>query len=351
MKIRQSNIERKTFIGLLINKIIPLDKLSLLFYLFYSLRKKINLSIISKQCIYISLIIPIISFIINIPNSSIQIFYPSFFFICAIFASNANIKLSWIRNAIFINIIIGIIGVFLAFNGFENIFSYSLREKALPFIYAPNGFSPTQQVFGTLCILSLIISFEEKKFDIPFYITIIATLLTLNRCTLIFFFLILFIYKRKIFYAISLLILFFIIKFWNIFEEILFSTSTLNSRGDLRKGAELSFWKSQELITYIFGQGNTNVTESIAAKTIWGRSYIEHGFDFILHCYGFLGTFLILTMLFFFLCNLVQKGHWKYFLICSYYFLFEQLLTHELLASSFFFVLTTILILSKQKTI
>lgn len=348
MKIKYSFIHKQSLFGLLINKLLPLDKITIILYTTLNWLKKKKLSRLSKQCIFLTFLIPLFSFIINFPNSSFQIFYPFLFFLGAILVSNKKIKLSWIRNIIFINIIIGIIAVVFSFLGYENIFSFSLKEKALPFIYAPYGFSPTQQVYGTLCIIFLIISFERKIKDYKFYITILATLLTLNRCTLLFFFLIIFLYKRKIFYTLSICILFLIIKYWDIIENVLFSTSTLTSRSDLRKGAELSFWQSQDLMVYIFGRGNTNVTETIASKTIWGRSYIEHGFDFILHCYGFLGTFIILSMLICFILNLAKKKQWKYFFICSFYFLFEQLLTHELLASSFFFVLTTILILSKQ---
>jgi len=350
MKIRHSFINKNMFLGLLVNKIIPLDKITILLYIFYNkCIRDIRLSKNEKQCIFLIYLIPFISYIINFPDASLQIFYPSFFLTGAILGSKFKISPLWIRSAIFINVLIGIVAVILAFMGYENDFSYSLREKALPFIYAPYGLSPTQQVFGTLCILALIISFEFKKYDFIFYVTLLATVLTLNRCTLLFLFLILFLYKRKIFYTITLSIIAVIATYWDIFSNILFSTATLDSRVELRKGAEISFWQSGELMTYIFGRGDSNTTEAIAAKTLHGRTYIEHGLDFVVHCYGFLGCMVVVGIILTFLYYLVKKRQWKYVLICSFYMLFEQFLTHELLASSFFFFFLTILLLAKRK--
>ena len=334
----------------MVNRILPVDKIYIVLYTSICWYKnKFKLSKTIRHLILVIFTIPTVSFIINFPNSSIQIFYPSFFLLGALLGSTMKINPIWIRNIIFINIILGFIAVIFSYLGYENDFSFSLREKALPFIYAPYGLSPTQQVFGTLCILALIISFEYKKFDLIFTITLLATLSTLNRCTLLFFFLILFLYKKKIFYTLSSILILTFLYYWDIISRVLFSTSTIDSRYELRKGAEISFWQSGELITYLFGKGNSNTTEEIAAKTLYGRTYIEHGLDFIFHCYGYLGSITIITIIIIYLYYLIKNKLWRYFYICCFYILFEQLFTHELLASSFFFFFLTIQLLIQRR--
>lgn len=87
----------------------------------------------------------------------------------------------------------------------------------------------------------------------------------------------------------------------------MFSRGTLDARNDLRKGVEISFWESNDIIIYLFGRGNTNTTESIAARTYWGRTYIEHGLDFLLHCYGYIGTTIITLIILGFVFKLKKK--------------------------------------------
>lgn len=338
-------------IGLIVNRPIPLDKFFIFIYILLKfLKKEIKFSKYNKFIILALITISSSSFIINFPSSSVQIFFPLFFLIGGILLSKTDIDLlAIIRKILFINVIFGLLAVLLAlFFGIDNPFVFSLAEKNLPDIYAPYGFSPTQQVYGTFCILVLIISFEYKKYDWVFYISLFAVLLTLNRCTLIFLGILLFIYKPKIFIVICTIMCIFIIKYWDEIQLILFSTANLDSRIELRRGAELSFWQSHDMLVYIFGRGTPNISDNIAFQTIWERTYIEHGLDFILHCYGFFGLSIILMIIFLFLCYLLINKQWGLALFSLYYLLFEPIFTHEFLASSFLFFIGVILLIKNK---
>lgn len=92
-------------------------------------------------------------------------------------------------------------------------------------------------------------------------------------------------------------------------------------------------------------------SEKIARHTIWGRQYIENGWDFIFHTYGFIG-FIVYTCIIMALLYVVWKrGARKFFILIIYYYFVEQILTNEFLASSFCFFTTTILVLSKKNNL
>lgn len=337
-------------LGLTINTILPLDKV---FILFYVLAKYINGFHLTRVQIVLSFTVGCIaigSFLINFPNSNKEIFYPIFFLIGAFFFVKSQVNLLKLRNVFFVNIVFGLVCALLADVGIDNPYSRTLLEKGLPDFFAPLGFSPTNQVFGTFCILHLIISFEYKKMDWTFFITIMSLILSFNRCSLVFLFILLFVYKRKIFYGILCVIIGVLVKWW---EElnILFSTANLDSRNELRYGVELSFWRSKDWLVYLFGRGDSNTTDKIAVKTIWERTYIENGLDFILHSYGFFGLFIISVILVIFFLWLCKKKEWKYLVFFLYYLLVEQWMTHELLASSFMFFMGVIMTLVEYKPV
>ncbi len=330
------------------NKPLPIDKVLIIPYIFFLCQcKRVKLLKIEKIILGILYFTATLSFVINYPNGSIQIYYPIFFLSAGLLAAHTQIDLEIIRNILSINILFGLGATIAAFLGFENEFSYSLREKMLPYIYAPYGFSPTQQVYGTFCILIQIISFEYKKYDWLFIISLICMIFTLNRCTLLFWGVLLLVYKRKYFNSLCIAGITFVIAYWGMISEIMFSTNTLDSRKDLRKGVEISFWKSNDIIVYLLGRGNTNVTENIAAKTYWERTYIEHGLDFLLHCYGYLGLTVIVLFILGFIFKLIKKKQFGYALITIYYLMIEPFFTHEFLASSFFYFILIIIHLSK----
>ena len=351
MRINLNKANNSILTLLQVNKLFPLDKLLIIPYIFFLYKyKNIRFSHIEGLTLGVFFLMATSSFVINYPNGSIQIYYPILFLSAGLLAAHTQINLLTIRNILSINILFGLFATIAAFMGFENEFSYSLREKMLPYIYGPYGLSPTQQVYGTFCILTQIISFEYKKYDWLFIISLICMILTLNRCTLLFFGILLFVYKRKYFISLCIVGIISIITYWNTISSIMFSTANLESRDDLRKGAEISFWKSNDIIVYLFGRGNTNTTESIAARTYWERTYIEHGLDFIFHCYGYIGTTIIILTMLGFILKLIKRKQLGYALITMYYLMVEPFFTHEFLASSFFYFIFIILYLSKEKS-
>lgn len=351
MRIKLSKINKGIFTLLQVNKPFPIDKLLIILYIFFLYTcKKVKLPNTDKAILGILFFTATLSFIINYPNGSVQIYYPIFFLLTGLLATHIKIDLLTVRNILSFNVLFGLAATIAAFLGFENEFSYSLREKMLPYIYAPYGFSPTQQVYGTFCILVQIISFEYKKYDWVFIISLICMILTLNRCTLLFFGILLFVYKRKYFISLCIAGIILIITYWDTISTIMFSTTNLESREDLRKGAEISFWKSNDIMVYLFGRGNTNTTESIAARTYWERTYIEHGLDFLLHCYGYVGITIITFIMLGFILKLIKRKQLNYALITLYYLMIEPFFTHEFLASSFFYFIFIILYLSKEKS-
>lgn len=350
MKIKLHKIQNIFFILLQLNVPIPFDKLLIIPYImFLSFLKKIKFTRIERLILGILCVIASISFIINYPQSSIQIYYPIIFLAASILAARSNINILIVRKILAVNIIIGLIAVIASYLGYENNFAFSHAQKMLPYLYGPLGLSPTQQVYGTFCILLQLISFEYKKYDWLFFISILCLILTLNRCSILFFAILIFIYKRNYFYSLCIIGITLILYYWEVISNIMFSTATLDSRGDLRKGAEISFWKSNDIIIYLFGRGNTNTTEAIAARTYWERTYIEHGLDFIFHCYGYIGFSIIALLMIVFIGNLLRKKSIGYALICIYYLMIEPLFTHEFIASSFFYFMFIILYLSNKK--
>lgn len=351
MRINLNKIHYGILTLLQANKPFPIDKILIIPYiLFLYTCKNVKYSKIEQLILGVLFLIATASFVVNYPNGSIQIYYPIFFLSAGLLAAHAKINPLTVRNILAINIIFGLGATIAAFLGFENEFSYSLREKMLPYIYGPYGLSPTQQVYGTFCILIQIISFEYKKYDWLFVTSLICMIFTLNRCTLLFFGILLLVYKRKYFISLCIAGITFIIAYWEIISGIMFSTATLESREDLRKGAEISFWNSHDIFVYLFGRGNTNTTEGIASRTYWERTYIEHGLDFLLHCYGYIGLTIIVLLMVGFIFKFIRKKQLGYALITLYYLMIEPFFTHEFLASSFFYFMLIIIYLSKNKS-
>ena len=267
------------------------------------------------------------------------------------FIGNAEANVKLIQNSLLVSIFWGIFSAILALIGIHTIGSLSLIEKGMPFLFAPVGFSPTVQVYGTLCVCWLIIAMETKqKRGWVFYLVLIASILTFNRATWIFLFLLLTIYHKK--YAIGLFFIgAVIVSCIELVQNVLFSISTLSSRGELRAGAELSYWKSNDFFVYLFGKGTHLTSEKIARHTIWGRQYIENGWDFIFHTYGIIGFIVYTCIIISLLYVIWRRGAGKFSILIIYYYFVEQILTNEFLASSFCFFTTIILILSKKNNL
>lgn len=329
-----------------INQPIPIDKLCvfLITSLYY---KKCDIYKRSKILIlyFIFFLTILTSFIIN-NNGNILIFFPLFFTFCAVIASHAKISYKLIQNSLLLNIYSGIIlAIISTIINKELAGTLSLIEKGLPFIYAPVGYCPTLQVYGSLCVTWILLAFEfNQKKSYNFYIIFFCALITLNRATIIFLVIILFTYKTKKTFLTCLVILCILLS-QDYITEMFLSSSTLNSREELRVGAEISYWNSKDIITYLIGKGSHLTTEAIANKTLWGRQYIENGLDFILHSYGIIGFIIYNVLIIYLIIKSILNKKIKVIPIIIYYYFVEQFLTNEYLTPSFTYVSLSILII------
>lgn len=330
--------------------LVPFDKLLLPAYI--ALLLSTDKWFINKNLLFVTtfaLSYIVLIFFINCLQSAPLIIYPVLFAFTACLASrNRYITPRLISSAILVNILAGVILLVAHYVGFRTDYVGSLVEKGIPFIQSPIGFSPTTQVYGTLCILWLIIAFETRGCYFGIFIVSLALLITLNRVSLMFLFLILFFYRRKLFYFISIVAGFLIVVYFDFFVAPLFNTGTLSSRVELRRGAEISYWQSDDLMVWIFGRANHQTSGEIAARTVWEREYIENGLDFILHSYGAVGLLLYFLAIFAFLTFLIKRRQHKYAIFVAYYTVVLQFLTNEFLSSSLFFFVLTILMLSDK---
>lgn len=326
---------------------IPIDKLVSLFLLyFYSYHNDSN-----DKYKYFTFAILTLSFVLltiwTNPNSNILLVFPVLFGLLAFLVYDTEEDITIIQKALLLNIYFGLLSAIFQTIGISMIGNKSLYEKGLPFLYAPVGFSPTLQVYGTLCTTWIMIALEKKqKFNINYFIVIIATLCTLSRATLITFFLLLFIYKRKLAICLILFSLTTILSF-SFLRKNLFSTATMESRNDLRLGAEISYWQSNDILIYLIGRGTHFTSDQIADLSFWGQSYIENGIDFIFHSYGIIGFILYLSFVIIVIMTIYKNKNIHLIPIALYYFLIEQQFTNEFLSSSFCIFTASILLLSK----
>lgn len=358
MIIRSRQLIQCTFfiltVLLLVNNFfIPLDKVVLPIYL--GLLLATNQWLINKNIFFpLTIFATYILFItfLNLGTNDPLIFYPLLFVAAAVLAAkNEYIDFRIIRSALFFNILCGFVFVITHYIAKTEFGSSNLSEKGLPFIYAPLGFSPTIQVYGSCCIMWLILTFELQKTSLKsFLLVTLCLLITLNRASLLFLILLLFYYKRKIFYALMTFIVGMVIAFYHELQMILFNSSTIDSRVQLRQGVQLSYWQSENIWVYLFGRANHQTSPEIAQQTFWGRAYIENGMDFILHSYGMFGAMFYIFLLTILITKLLQHKQYKYASFSLYYLTVEQFLTNEFLASTLFFFILIILKLSNHQT-
>jgi hypothetical protein len=343
--LKKEGLLKIMLFGLTVNTIFPFDKLLIIPFIIYMfIYEHIRLSKTQLIILFSLLAVALNSFVCNWGRANIEIFYPTIFLTGAFLISKSQIDLLFVRKIILVNIIFGLCCALLADFGIQNPYSRTLAEKGLPFLFGPLGFSPTNQVFGTFCILYYIISYEYKKVDWTAILATIGFFMSLNRCTIVFYFLLLCIYSRKL---LMTYLCAFVAIFLSFKDDImvLFSTGTIDSRNELRYGVELAYWKSHDLLTYLWGIGNSNTTAEIANKTIWGRTYVENGLDFILHSYGFIGLIVVSIIVSGTLLYLLINKQYKFFAIVSFYLIIAQWLTQEYLASSLMFFIGCIFLL------
>ena len=326
--------------------IIPLDKVLLPVYIGLLLETRrwfvekntfVSIAFITCYVMFVS--------VLNWGTNDILIFYPILYIWAAFLAASSEyVDVRMIRCALFFNIVAGLVFLFAHYMGGGMFGVFSLGQKGLSFLVAPMGFSPTVQVYGTCCILWLILYFEVGKrpfFEV--FIVLLCLLLTLNRASLLFLVILFFYYKRAVFYGIVCAFGVLCVVFFEQLQVILFSSSTLSSRAQLRQGAEISYWQSHDVWVYLLGRANHQTSVDVAQLTYWKNPYIENGIDFVAHSYGMIGLVLYAVGVIVLAIYFYKLKRYELAAFSLYYLTVVQFLTNEYLASSFFFFLVVML--------
>lgn len=338
---------------------IPIDKLALLFFCVYVVALGVYKPFIQWKYLLICGVILSIGIIGGIFN---QIFDPMLYFpIVGIFFVATVKKKKQLEvglyNALILHIILGLILYFTSYL-IENNFVRSMAPKGMPFLNSAIGFTPTNQTFGTYCILWIIIYFNRKEkgeltrgvHKFFYVVTLVTIVATLNRSTFLFYLLLACFKDRVAISVFSIAALAFIISFFNELVAFFFNFSTLDARDELLEGFKISFWQSGSPLVYLFGKGSVFVSANIASQTTWEhRLDIENGYAFILHGYGFTGLFFYILLVAGLVFYTLKKKLFYIAVVLLFYMLFSIYFTQEFVSNSFYIFLAYMLYMSRDR--
>lgn len=325
----------------------PIDKAMMLFGIAYYLFLK-NKTVPTINIKYFSLatIVLIIAIVGGAINQEFDgmLYYP----IVGILFISFFKKNQWIEDGLYYGLLLHIIlGLFLYFVSYIelNPFVRNMAEKGAPFLHASLGFTPTNQTFGTYCVLWLIVYFYKKEHTnsfvgvhrIYYILVLLAILTTLNRSTFLFTLLVIFFKDIRLFTGvIGFSAAIFIILFKDI-STFLLNSATIDARGDLLEGFNISFWGSESYIVYLFGRGAVFISDKIAQSTTWSfRKDIENGYAFLLHGYGFIGLTIYLVTSAVLIVRLTLKSRLFDATTLFFYMFLSLYFTQELVSNSFY---------------
>ncbi len=299
----------------------------------------------------------LLPYLLNLPDSSLIIFFPVLGLFFASLVSEEEGFLDIIYWAIFIHIVAGILFVFSSYLVGYNIYVHPMYDKGLPFLHAAKGFTTTVQSFGTLLISWFLIFYWKKESgiltrldSIAYWIAILGLILTFNRNTMVVFYIILFFRHRRIFITTVVLAIVFYLYYFEFINKLIFNVSTLNSRADLLQAFRISFFEYSAWKEYLFGHGNNMVDEVIARTTIYRTGYIENGTSVLLYTYGFIGYVAYLAAVFMFSTLLFIRKKVFYAAMFFYIFLLAQQFTHEFYATTLYLMISVFLIILNSKS-
>jgi hypothetical protein len=335
---------------------LPLDKVAMLGVVGLLLFHQIFLN----KSISSSLLLPIIGmavyflipYLLNLPDSSLIIFFPVLGLLFAGLASQEEEFFEIIYWALSIHIIAGILFVFSSYLVGHNIHVHPMYDKGLPFLHAAKGFTTTVQSFGTLLISWFLIYYWKKESgsitrldSIAYWIAILGLVLTFNRNTLLVFYIILFFKHRRIFTATVVMAILFYLYYFEFINKLIFNVSTLDSRADLLQAFRISFFEYSAWKEYLFGHGNNMVGEVIARTTKYRTGYIENGTSVLLYTYGFIGYVVYLAAVFMFSTLLFIRKKIFYAAMFFYIFVIAQQFTHEFYATTLYIMICVFLMI------
>lgn len=264
-------------------------------------------------------------------------------------------QISWIESfhkVLFIYIFLSFCFGISAYIVGPNFTVSSLTTKGISFLMPFKGFTTTVQTFGTICIMWIVINFEtgKKRFGFQFFIVLLSLILTFNRSSYLFVFIVLALYNRRFFWASALLLGMFLILFFKQITDFVFNTGTLQSREELLQGFYLSYWNDNSILGYMFGKGNNFYPPEIVSRVKWDhRPDIENGYALLLHTYGFIGLMAYLLYSASLLINtLFLKKSFRLFVVVSFYLFVTQYFTQEFVTNIFYLFIAAIVTLSNS---
>jgi hypothetical protein len=292
------------------------------------------------------------SYLINLPDSSLIIFFPVIGIAFLVLSGQEARLLEILYLGLFIHIVVGIGYVISSYLLGMNLHVHPMYDKGLPFLHAAKGLTTTVQTYGTLLIGWFLIYYYRKEQGLTvfwdrwaFRIALLGLLLTFNRNSFLIFYIILFFKHRRIFFLSLMIALGAYLYFFEFVNKLIFNVSTLSSRSDLLQAFRISFFEQTDWIGYLIGHGNNIVGDSVARGTVYATGYIENGTSVLLYTYGFVGYLAYLISIFAFSILFFRKGKVFYAAIFFYIFIIAQQFTHEFYSTTIYLLLAVFLLL------
>lgn len=324
--------------------------------LFHSFVQEKRVPAHSFLALILGLCLTLLSYLINLPDSSLIIFFPVIGLAFVALMGEEKSMLDFFYWALFLHILSGIYLVFSSYLIGINSFVHPMFDKGLPFLHAAKGFTTTVQAFGTLIIGWFLIYYRKKELfstgfvdEIAFYVALLGLILTFNRNSLLVFYIILF-FKHKNIFRLSVVLGFvFYFSFFENINKLLFNVSTITSRVDLLQAFRIAFFEHTDWLGYLLGNGSNFIHQSISRGTLYNTGYIENGTAVLLYTYGFTGYFFYLVFVLVFSGYLFVKNMTFYFAVFFYIFVVGQQFTHEFFSTTVYILLTIFLLIVNSK--
>lgn len=300
----------------------------------------------------VSLGLILISYLLNLPDSSLIIFFPVIGLAFVTLIGEEERFLDLIYWALFIHISLGIFFVISSYIFGMNSYVHPMYDKGLPFLHAAKGFTTTVQTFGTLIIGWFLIYYWKKEASLAGYwdqlaylVVLLGLVLTFNRNSLLIYYIILFFKHKRIFWFSVVVGLAFVVYFFEFINKLIFNLNTLSSRSDLLEAFRIAFFEQTDWVGYLIGHGNNIVDESIAKGTYYRTGYIENGTSVLLFTYGFVGYFFYLLSVVLFTFLFWLKGKIFHAAMLFYIFIVAQQFTHEFYSTTIYILLVVFVLI------
>lgn len=294
----------------------------------------------------------LLSYLLNLPDSSLIIFFPIIGLFFAALISQEQYFIEVFYRALFIHIVLGILLVISSYLLGMNPFVHPMYDKGLPFLHAAKGVTTTVQTYGTLIISWFLIYYHKKENSKTggidrwaYYVVFLGMILTFNRNTVLIYYTIIFFKHRKLFIISIIAIFLFYLYYFEFINKLIFNFSTLTSRADLLQAFREAFFNNTGWLGYLIGHGNNVVGDQIALKTFYKTGYIENGTSVLLYTYGFIGYSIYMISVLIFSILFWLRGETFYAAMVFYIFIVAQQFTHEFYSSTLYVLLATLLLI------